>query len=308
MDTPEKKSNECKGTMAAVGMFDGVHLGHLHLLEHLRREAAERMLQPLVVTFSNHPLSVIAPDRAPMLLSAPEAKMLQLAVRRVAVRMIPFTPELRMLPARDFLAMLREKWGVKAMLLGFNNRFGHDAPTDFDTYRALAAEEGIELVLGTEKKLEGEGSISSSEIRRLLTQGHIAEANAMLGHPYQLQGTVEHGREIGRTIGFPTANVHPSFVSQLIPGRGVYAARALMPDGAMLPAVVNIGSRPTTGTPADAPETIEAHLIDYSGDLYGSPITLNFIEHLRDEQRFPSLDALAAAIDNDRRCALEILK
>jgi len=304
---PSNPQQQCRGTMAAVGMFDGVHLGHLHLLDHLRGEAAKRQLQPLAVTFSNHPLSVIAPERSPKLLSAPEAKMLQLAYQHVAVRMIQFTPELRRTSARRFLTMLREQWGVKAMLLGFNNRFGHDAPSDFNTYRDMAMEEGIELLPSSEKQTPAGEKISSSAIRRHLQQGRVEQANAMLGRPYLIQGMVEHGQAIGRQIGFPTANIHPSFSEQLIPGCGVYAGNVLVPDGSQHPAVVNIGRRPTIGSETDAPPTIEAHLIDYNGDLYGAPITLNFAAFLRPEKRFPSLDALAAQIAADRTRALSLL-
>lgn len=308
MTEPQPVQQECRGTMAAVGMFDGVHLGHLHLLDQLRSEAAKRLLQPLAVTFSNHPLSVIAPARAPKLLSAPEAKMLQLASQHVAVRMLQFTPELRLTSARRFLTMLREQWGVKAMLLGFNNRFGHDAPSDFNTYRDMAMNEGIELLLSSEKQTSTGEKISSSAIRRHLQQSRVEQANALLGRPYLIQGMVEHGQAIGRQIGFPTANIRPSFSEQLIPGCGVYAGNVIVPDGSQHPAVVNIGLRPTLNDKNNTQTSLEAHIIDYDGDLYGAPITLNFVAFLRTEQRFPSLEALATQIAADRTRALSILQ
>ena len=324
-----------RGAVAVVGMFDGVHLGHRFLLSQLRDEA-ERMsaisgekIVPLVVTFPDHPLRVIAPGKEPLLLTDPAQKLLHLEAEEVDVRMIEFDEALRHTSARDFLLMLRNRFGVRTMMMGYNNRFGHDAPRDFESYRAIAAECGVELIVSSEYRYEGATKVSSSEIRTMLAQGDVAEANRLLGRPYAIEGVVSHGREIGRTIGFPTANLVPACARQLIPMGGVYAGEAMLADGSTFPAVINIGTNPTvsartgvTGATAcatvSAPDaatdssaadasangkgpnlSIEAHLIGFSGDIYGSQLTLRFLRRLRGEQCFPSLNALRDQISRD---------
>lgn len=287
-------------TAAVVGMFDGVHLGHRHLLRQLTELAHERGLAPLAVTFPGHPLSCICPERAPRLLSLPDEKLQLLKGEGVEVAMLPFTPELRATSAAGFLTMLRESYGAQAMLLGFNNRFGHDAPSDFSSYAALGREHGVELFLGSEFDLEGK-VVSSSAIRRSLSEGDAEGAAAMLGRFYPVTGTVVAGKRLGRQLGFPTANLEPYGEDKLIPAPGVYAAEALLPSGLTLPAVVNIGRCPTVESVAGATprQTIEAHIIGYEGDLYGQPLTLTFIRRLRSERRFPDLDSLRSQIGAD---------
>lgn len=301
-----------QNTIAAIGMFDGVHRGHLHLLAALKTEAALRGLTPLVVTFSNHPLQIIAPAKAPALLSTPQEKEALLRQTGVEVTMLTFDEAMRQTTAAGFLRMLRRDYGVERLLLGFNNRFGHDAPHDFESYRALGWKEGVIIEQADEFMPEGTAA-SSSEIRRRIAAGDMAGANRLLGRPYSLTGTVGHGKAIGRTLGFPTANVTPCDQSKLIPARGVYAAVATTADGRRHAAVVNIGSRPTVERPApgesaEAPLSVEAFLNGFSGDLYGQNLTLEFIGHLRQERRFPSLDALKKAIAADAEQAAAIVK
>lgn len=286
-------------TAAVVGMFDGVHAGHRHLLASLRAMAASHALAPIVVTFPNHPLDEVAPDRAPMLLTSPEEKTLLLEHEGVEVCMIPFTSSLRHTSASGFLRMLRERWNVSRMLLGFNNRFGHDAPADFCEYMALGASEGIIVELATEWSLKGEARVSSSGIRQLLAEGKIERANALLGRPYDVAGIVVHGEAIGRSMGFPTANVVPDFPRKMVPANGVYAAKALVDGADRYPAMVNIGVRPTvscTGEP-----TIEAHLVGFEGNLYGHRVMLEFHRFVRNERRFANLDELKAQLQTDLR-------
>ena len=300
------QTDDKAGRMAAVGMFDGVHLGHRHLLGELREEARRRGLCPLAVTFPCHPLGCIRPGREPRLLSEPEEKRALMEALGVEVAMLPFTPALRDTSAAGFLSLLRDRFGAEAMLLGFNNRFGHDAPADFNDYVALARGCGIEMVQGTEFDLAGEGAVSSSAIRRALGEGDVAHARRMLGRPYRLTGTVVGGKRIGRSIGFPTANIAPPSERKLIPAAGVYAALATLPDGSRREAVVNIGNNPTVNG-HDGPQTVEAHLIGFENEIYGQPLTLDFAERLRGERRFPSLEALSAQIAADRDAAIAAL-
>ncbi len=310
--------------IAVVGMFDGVHSGHRYLLDQLRLQAAERSLKPLVITFTNHPLSVIAPDKAPRLLTLPLEKVA--LIRREGflgdeILLLPFDEKLRSTSAAGFLGMLRGRFDCAALLMGFNNRFGHDAPGDFASYKQLAANAGIELIQARE--LPAREGVSSSEIRRLIAAGEVADAAALLGRPYTLTGTVVRGKALGRTLGFPTANLHtPSTL--ILPAPGVYAATAtiappLFPSivasrqasskaELSYPAMVNIGSRPTVDDPG-APLSVEAHIIGLpeGTTLYDCRLTLSFVDRLRSERRFASLEALRAQLLLDRAAALEAL-
>ncbi len=308
--------------IAVVGMFDGVHSGHRYLLDQLRLQAAERSLKPLVITFTNHPLSVIAPDKAPRLLTLPLEKAA--LIRREGflgdeILLLPFDEKLRSTSAAGFLGMLRGRFDCAALLMGFNNRFGHDAPGDFASYKQLAANAGIELIQARE--LPAREGVSSSEIRRLIAAGEVADAAALLGRPYTLTGTVVRGKALGRTLGFPTANLHtPSTL--ILPAPGVYAATAtiappLFPSlvasrqasskaELSYPAMVNIGSRPTVDDPG-APLSVEAHIIGLpeGTTLYDCRLTLSFVDRLRSERRFASLEALRAQLLLDRAAALD---
>lgn len=286
-------------------MFDGVHTGHRYLLEQLRREGERRGLEPMAVTFANHPLEVVCPERAPLLLTSPEEKTALIRAEGIErVVCLPFDEELRGTSAGDFLRLLRERYGVAAMLMGFNNRFGHDAPRDFGAYSALGVAQGVEIVPAPEYRTEGtEGTAvapSSTAIRTALAEGRPEDAAAMLGRPYALTGRVVHGRQLGRRLGFPTANVEVAPWRRL-PQTGVYAARC----GAY-PAMVNIGRRPTVDAP-EAPLSVEAHIIGLpeGTDLYGREVTLEFTRRLRGERRFASVEELAAQLRADRENALK---
>lgn len=293
--------------IAVVGMFDGVHAGHRFLLGRLKAEGERLGLTPLAVTFANHPLEITAPQRAPLLLSTPAEKSLLLAAEGVEAEIIPFDNKMRMTTADEFLKILARRHEVHAMLLGFNNRFGHDAPCNHDAYKDMALTHGIELITAPELTL-GNRHVSSSAIRALLAgKGDVTEAAEMLQRHYSISGQVTCGRHIGRTIGFPTANITPADARKLIPLTGVYAATATLCDGSCHPAVVNIGHRPTVEQDINAPISIEAHLIGFDGDLYGSTITLTFIARIRPELRFPSLETLRQRIETDRAEALAIL-
>lgn len=289
--------------IAVVGMFDGLHSGHRYLLRQLRELAAERSLRPLVITFANHPLSVIAPEKAPALLSSPGEKASLIRAEGFNdedILLIPFDSQLRATSAADFLAMLRDRYGVTALLMGFNNRFGHDAPRDFADYRDLAANSGIELIQALE--LPTRSGVSSSEIRRLVSSGDVSAAATLLGRPFSITGTVVRGKALGRTLGFPTANLSVP-AGHLLPAPGVYAALA-----ASHPAMVNIGSRPTVDNPG-APLSVEAHIIGLpeGTNLYGKDLTISFIDRLRSERRFANIEALRAQLSLDRDATISLI-
>lgn len=290
---------------AAVGMFDGVHRGHLDILSTVEREARAAGGRPVVLSFARHPVSLLRPDEAPRLLTTPAEK--EALIRRflpdAEVHMLDFA-RLRRESARDFLAGLRDRLGVATMVMGYDNRFGFDGPRDPGAYDVLGSGLGVRVV-HVPPLAVGSGTASSTAVRRLICAGDVAAAAQMLGRDYSLSGTVVPGRRLGRRLGYPTANLAADPV-KLFPALGVYACRATV-AGAEYPAMVNIGRRPTVESDADAPVSIEAHLIGADGDMYGRDMRLEFVGRLRSEQRFDSLDALRARLAADRDAALLLL-
>lgn len=291
--------------IAAIGTFDGMHLGHQSLLRMLTDEAALRHLDPMVVTFAHTPRASIDPTRKVQRLMSVDERVKALhkaGINHVAI--LDFTPELRMLSAAKFLDMLHRKYSVEALIMGFNHRFGHDRPTDYD---AIGRDNGVEIIHAGEFIDPKSHKVSSSAIRTLLEEGRIDDVTRLLGRHYTITGTVAHGHQLGRSIGFPTANIVPLDPLQLIPRRGVYAARVIIPGNKTYGAMLNIGHRPTVEGSENTPMTIEANLLDFEGDLYGAVVTVEFIRYLRPERWFDSLDALKAALETDRLATATLL-
>lgn len=291
--------------IATVGMFDGVHLGHCSLLSDLKRLGDERGLVPTVFTFDRHPLGLISPDRAPSSLIPLAERIRRLHDAGVAdVEVLTFDDKLRALDARSFITMLRDRYGVRAILMGFNHRFGSDRLQDFADYEAIGRELGVEIMRG-EEWCGSEHSVSSSSVRRALSEGDVKLAATMLGRPYGISGTVVGGHKIGREIGFPTANIRPDEATCQLPAPGVYAVDVTMPDGLVRRGMLNIGVRPTVDY-SDSPElTIEVNIIDWDGDVYGNRLSLTFISRLRGEKRFEGIDELRRQLSLDRLAALQ---
>lgn len=292
------------GLVVAVGTFDGLHLGHRALLGEVRRTASRTGLTPGVVTFSSHPLATLRPERVPALLATPALKRRLLDSEGIGrVVTLDFTPALAAMTAREFVEMLRRDYGVRHIVLGFNTSMGSDRVSAIEAFEAIAAETGVGVSRAPEFTLpRHDGPVCSSAVRRLVSEGDVSSASLLLGRPYRLSGSVVHGRALGRQLGYPTANIEPSPAGQAIPAPGVYACRATVDGGAhTYGAMVNIGSRPTVDS--DGHVTIEAHLFDLDADLYGRTIDLDFIARLRDEQRFPSLDALRTRLAADASAA-----
>ena len=287
--------------IVTVGTFDGVHRGHLAVIGTLAREGAARGLAPLLITFSNHPLEVVEPGRAPQMLMTAEEK--REALRRTGIEtvMMTFDRGLCALTARQWMLRLRDEYAMGCMVVGYDNTFGSDGRgMNRQSFLEMGEDLGVTMIQAPE--LPG---VSSSAIRRALAQGDIDAANEMLGYRYTLAGEVAHGRHLGTSLGFPTANVSLP-VEKALPLAGVYAAVAsIVPDGKEYPAVVNIGRRPTVE--ADGKIIPEAHIIGYDGgDLYGCQLRLSLVKRIRAERRFDSLDSLKSAIAADVAAAREI--
>lgn len=285
--------------MATIGTFDGVHRGHRALLSQLVDDARERGLAPTVVTFTTHPHQAISPGEAPpMLMTARQRADSIMASGVEDVVMLRFDERMRMMSAREFMEMLHRDYAVDALLMGFNNSFGHDRPRGLDAYRVIGRETGMDVEGANELTSDGCPRICSSQARAFLQQARPEDAARVLGAPYRITGRVVHGKELGRTIGFPTANILPLDAACLIPAKGVYAASVTLPDGSTYPAMLNIGHRPSIDSP-DSPVSIEAHILGFSGDIYGSTVDVDFLRYMRPERKFPSLDALRQQLVED---------
>lgn len=287
-----------KPSAVTIGFFDGVHRGHRCLLRQLEGLAAERGLLPVAVTFDRHPMEVVRPEGSPSLLTTAEekARLLHAAFSGQTV-ILPFTPELGALSAQSFmLEVLRRCFGTEVLLMGYDHRFGHGGGTPVQ-YVEWGKEAGIEVVQA--HVLSGE-KVSSSRIRRAIAEGCIEEANRLLGYTYFIGGTVTHGKQIGRTIGFPTANLRTE-EHKLLPGCGVYAVRVTLPDGNCKGGMLCIGHRPTVETAGNI--SIEVNIFDFNGDLYGSNLRLDIVARLREERAFGSLRSLKQQLTKDAAAA-----
>ena len=262
-----------------------MHKGHRYLFEHLQAEGTKRGLAPLIVTFAEHPRAVLQSDYIPQLLTTPDERQRLLSAFGEVV-MLPFE-EVHSLTAKEFLTLLHDHYGVRVLLMGYDHRFGSDRLQHPYQYRRVGEETGVE-VLTMNEYTEGEWHVSSTEIRAALENGNIALANELLGRPYALSGKVVHGKAVGRTIGYPTANIVPD-AGKIIPKQGVYMAYVHTPTRNDAPTFVNI----------DANGTIEAHIPSFKGDLYDQVLKIHFLRFLREEKQFGSLEELRAQIKDD---------
>ncbi len=285
-----------------VGVFDGLHLGHRALLGQLKKEAEKRGLLSVVVTFDPHPRIALSKgnDRVGLLTTPSERLELLrgMGVDRVVV--VPFTREFSDLTARQFLRdWIAGKLMGRFLLMGYNHHFGSDDVNPED-YISLAASEGIEAKRGEAFSLDGGIKVSSSEVRKALSDGDVAHAALLLGRDYSFHGVVSHGDAIGRSIGFRTANVIPSDDNKLIPADGVYSGFVTIDGRPPLQSVINVGTRPTVG---GNDRRVEAHIMNFDSDIYGLPVAVSFHSRLRGEMKFDDLESLASQIKEDMRKA-----
>ena len=278
---------------ATIGFFDGVHKGHRFLFNELRCVAADNWCEPLIVTFAEHPRSVLQQTPVPLLTTPDERRTL--LEKEGKVLMLPF-PDYRHLTAAEFLHFLRTQHNVRILLMGYDHRFGCDRLTDLEAYREAAMRESI-AVERMPQYIETGLHISSTAVRNALRMGDTARAEQLLERPYELHGNVVHGKGLGRQLGFPTANLSlPE--DKLIPREGVYAAQVSLPNDIEqpLPAILNIGTNPTVG---DTRLSVEVHIPDFHADLYDKQLAVRVLRHLRDEQRFGDIAQLKQQIQND---------
>ena len=291
--------------VVATGFFDGVHVGHRLVIQQLVEAAAVRGDESMVITFWPHPRNVLQKEARSLRLLTTLAQKKQLlhdlGVNRVEV--LQFTKGFSTMTTEDYLRMLIKEYGVRAILLGYDNRMGSDAKGADEVARA-AENLGIEVLRADMVPSECGYAVSSTKIRERLEEGDVKGAASMLGYDYQLHGVVVAGNRLGRTIGFPTANMQLYEPLKLIPANGVYFVRVETSDR-MLYGMCNIGCRPTVGT--GNARTIETNIFDFDEDIYGLDLKVTFIARIREEVRFESMDALRAQLEKDRDACLSLI-
>ena len=298
----ETVQRKFKNPAITIGNFDGVHKGHQALFQRVKQLAEELNGESVVVTFDPHPLEVLFPKKAPSFITSHRYKLDLIASCGIdATIVIPFDHKFSQMSAREFVeAVLVEKIGARAIVVGHDYRFGHSREGDIAFLKQLGEQYGfkVETVSGLRVN---DTVVSSTAIRQMITSGNIREANRLLGRSFEVSGTVIPGRKRGVSLGFPTANIRMPAITP--PRTGVYVVQAEV-DGKTYGGAANLGYNPTFG---DTDLSLEAHLFDFDRDIYGKPITIRFIDRLRDELRFSSPDELAAQIKKDVNTAKKIL-
>lgn len=294
-----------QGLAATIGFFDGVHLGHRFLIDELKRTAAARNLPSAVITFPEHPRTVLHSDYQPKLLNSFEEKIDLLGGTGIDYCIVlPFTPELSRLPAQAFIEeVVSRRYRVNTLLTGYDHRFGHNRTDGFEQYRTYGKACGVE-VLRAPAFDAGRIRVSSSEIRAQLAARNIRQANEFLTYPYRIKGSIIAGNQIGRTIGFPTANIRVDEPFKVIPGIGIYAVRVAV-NGEKYPGMLYIGNRPTLSN--DNAISLEVNILNFSGNLYNREIEVFFEEYIRENRKFDSLEELKQQLTRDREQALSLL-
>ncbi len=298
--------SEAKGDQPCaltLGTFDGVHLGHQEILRRLRTSAAENNLQSVVITFDPHPQLVLRPERVPelQLLTTTDEKLEWMAEAGVDLcYVMKFSRDVASMTGPEFVKrILVDGLRMERCLLGHDHAFGKNRSANFETLQTL----GQSLGFSVEKIMPvrpGQVTVSSTLIRSHLRRGEVKQANELLGRPYRIKGRVVEGSKRGRVVGFPTANIQVP-ENKLIPANGVYAGQATIHNQAMN-VMVNIGIRPTFNN--EATSTVEAHLLNWTGNLYGDDLEVGFLARIRDERKFESIDELKAAIERDTKFAI----
>ena len=290
-------------TVASIGFFDGVHSGHRFLIEQLKRQAKAYKQPSMVITFPQYPQSILHPEIQPELLNTFNERIYRLSQLEIDYCFVlEFTQSLSQLTAKEFIQKkLKEEWNVKALLIGYDHRFGKNRTEGFDDYFKYGKECGMEIVRVSELP---DYTVSSTHIRSCLLDRKIKEANRMLSYCYHLEGKVIEGNSLGNKIGFPTANLEVNDKNKIIPGNGIYAAWVYW-EQKKYAAMVYIGRRPTIT--ANGEKRIEIHLINFSGDLYGKTLQLEFVDFLREDKQFESVEVLQKQLHSDREAAITAL-
>ena len=297
------KFTPLKDMLLTIGVFDGVHLGHKHLIAELTGLARKQGLSSGVITFSRHPREVVSPrSRLPFLTGFEQRIELLKGEGVDGVIPLPFTPELAKLSPEEFLSLLKKHLRMKGLVVGPDFALGHKREGDTDALRRLGEEMGFSVTVVPPLKIDGE-VVSSTAIRQALAEGDTKRAQKLMGRPFNLHGRVVKGDRRGNELGFPTANLETA-AEQALPADGVYTSRAFM-DAQAYPAMTNIGLHPTFGGDK---RLVEVYLMDYHGDLYGRELTVEIIERLRDEIKFDSPQELKKQIAEDIKRGKAILE
>ncbi len=302
LDFFEKQEKEFAAT---IGFFDGVHRGHRFLIEQLKTIASETGLPSAMITFPVHPRKILQSDYQPQLLNNFEEKLFQLSTTGVDYCFIlDFTKELSELTAEEFIReKLRKELHIKKLIVGYDHRFGKGRINDFNDYKLYGQSCGME-VIQAKQLTESDIHISSTSIRHLLAEGNVQKASAILSYNYTLEGLVISGNQMGRKMGFPTANLQITEPYKVIPATGIYASRVHF-DGKIYKGMTYIGDRPTIISGGE--QRIETHILEFSEDIYGKNLKLEFVAFIRGDIKFNSLDELQAQLKNDEINTLKIL-
>jgi riboflavin kinase/FMN adenylyltransferase len=297
-----------KGTVITVGTFDGVHRGHRDVVERLVARGRTLKIPSVLVTFQPHPLEIVNPAAAPMLLTTHTEKLEVLAETGLDyIAVVPFTPELASYSAEDFVELiLRRRFRLRELLIGYDHGFGKQRAGNVDVLRTLGERDGFRVEVVDPVATPDGHSVSSTSIRRAVAGGDLERASAALGRLYSVSGRVVHGSQRGRTIGFPTLNLGSPPQRKLLPPEGVYAVRVQTPGGPV-GGMMNLGPRPTFG---DTATSLEAHLFDTTGDFYGADVRIDFVLRLRETRKFASPEQLSKQLRHDEseaRNALTLL-
>ncbi len=293
------------GTVITVGTFDGVHRGHQDVVERLVKRARTLKIPSVLVTFEPHPLEVVNPAAAPLLLTTHDEKQEVLAETGIDyLAVVPFSPRLAAYSADNFVDLiLRRCFRLRELLIGYDHGFGKQRAGNVEVLKTLGERDGFRVEVVAPVSTGDGHSVSSTSIRRAVAGGDLERARESLGRPYSVSGRVTEGAQRGRTIGFPTLNLGAPPPRKLLPPEGVYAVRVQTPGGPV-GGMMNLGPRPTFG---DSTTTLEAHLFDTSGDFYGANVRLDFVARIRETRKFPSAEQLSKQLAHDEREARNAL-
>lgn len=305
IDLSKKERIKHKPFVATLGFFDGVHIGHRYLINQVKAKAKQLNLPAAVITFPEHPRKVLQQDYQPKLLCGYEEKLEQLETTGIDYCIsMPFTVEISRFTAKEFMEkVLKDKINVHTFVVGHNHRFGHNRKEGFAEYVEYGKELGINVIQASELRFE-DHHVSSSLIRRLLSEGKIIIANKLLSYNYKFSGKIIEGYKVGRTIGFPTANIQAWEKYKVIPALGVYAVFVRI-ENEIYKGMLYIGTRPTLQNTNEI--SMEVNIFDFTGDLYNRSLTVEFIDFIRPDMKFDNIKLLVAQIQHDKITVMERL-
>ncbi len=291
--------------VATIGFFDGVHTGHRYLIDQVKEEAAKRGLPSAVITFPVHPRKVLQKDYQPALLCGYDEKIERLATTGIDYCIcLDFTIEISEMSAKRFMQdILKEKLNVDSLIIGYDHRFGHNREDDFADYERYGSE--IKMQVIEAKALPGLEHVSSSRIRKLLAEGYIRKAGKLLSYNYTISGKIVEGFKVGRTIGFPTANIQIWETYKVVPAFGIYAVYVHV-EGVKYDGMLYIGKRPTLHNGDNI--SIEVNLFDFDGDLYNKTLTAEFLDFVRPDEKFSDISSLKDQISRDKETVIKVIE